>query len=101
MELLYILLLPTWQEEMKAKKEKSIFSDNTSQFCDIGLGEKKKPTSFLLWPGMQHPTDAAIRPLARGYLSHAMDFDTGLPLHTCYSWMTKYIFSVGQVVFYG
>lgn len=47
MELLYILLLPTWQEEMKAKKEKGIFSDNTSQFCDIGLREKKKTTSFL------------------------------------------------------
>lgn len=44
MELLYILFLlfpPTLQEEMKAKKVESIFSDNTSQFCDISLREKK------------------------------------------------------------
>lgn len=44
MELLYILLLPTLQEEMALqeemkgkKRKKSIFSDNTSQFCDISL----------------------------------------------------------------
>lgn len=57
-------------------------------------------TPSLLWPGVQLPLSAAIRPLTGGH-SQAMDFDTGLPSHTCHSGMTQHIFCMGLVVFYG